>query len=112
MIGDLEFKFAQLIWNNEPIKSGELITLCAKRFGWKKSTTYTVLKRLCDKGLFENNNGIVKSLISENDYFGLESERAVNNLFNGSLPMFISSFTQRQRLSEKDIEEIKRILDL
>lgn len=110
-IGIVEQKFAELIWQNEPLTSGELVKLCLKELEWKKSTTYTVLKKLCDKGIFKNENGTVTSLVSKDDFFALQSKSFVDETFEGSLPAFIAAFTKKQTLSEKDIAEIRAMID-
>lgn len=110
-LGIVEQKFAELIWQNEPITSGELVKLCLKELEWKKSTTYTVLKKLCDKGIFKNENGTVTSLVSKDDFFALQSKSFVDETFEGSLPAFIAAFTKKQTLSEKDIAEIRAMID-
>lgn len=96
-IGEVQMKFAELIWDREPISSGELVKLCADEFGWKKSTTYTVLKKLCEKEIFQNVDGIVTSLISKEEFYTRKSEQFVEETFGGSLP----AFTSRQKLSKK-----------
>ena len=110
-LGFVEQKFAELIWKNEPISSGELVKLCLKDLEWKKSTTYTVLKKLCEKGIFQNDNGTVSSLISKDDFFALQSKNFVDETFEGSLPAFIAAFTKKQTLSKKEIEEIRKMID-
>ena len=110
-LGFVEQKFAELIWQNEPISSGELVKLCLKELEWKKSTTYTVLKKLCEKGIFQNDNGTVSSLISKDDFFALQSKNFVDETFEGSLPAFIAAFTKKQTLSKKEIEEIRKMID-
>ena len=94
-IGVVESHFADLIWDNEPISSGELVKLCAEKLQWKKPTTYTVLRRLCEKGIFQNRDGAVTSLISKKDFYAMQSEKFVNDTFDGSLPDFIAAFTER-----------------
>ena len=110
-LGFVEQKFAELIWQNEPISSGDLVKLCLKELEWKKSTTYTVLKKLCEKGIFQNDNGTVSSLISKDDFFALQSKNFVDETFEGSLPAFIAAFTKKQTLSKKEIEEIRKMID-
>lgn len=110
-LGFVEQKFAELIWQNEPISSGELVKLCLKELEWKKSTTYTVLKKLCEKGIFQNNNGTVSSLISKDEFFSLQSKNFVDETFEGSLPAFIAAFTKKQTLSKKEIAEIRAMID-
>lgn len=110
-LGVVEQKFASLIWLNEPINSGELVKLCQSELEWKKSTTYTVLKKLCEKGIFRNENGTVTSIISEDEFFALQSKSFVDETFEGSLPAFIAAFTKKQTLSEKEIAEIRAMID-
>lgn len=109
-LGSVELHFADLIWENAPISSGELVRLCAERLEWKKSTTYTVLKKLCDQGLFENKDGVVHVLLSRQDYAAAQSEKFVEENFEGSLPAFLAAFTARKRLSETEIAEIRRMI--
>ena len=109
--GEVQMRFAELIWEKEPVGSGELVKLCADLFGWKKSTTYTVLKKLCDKGLFQNTDGIVTSRISKEDFYTQKSEEFVEEAFGGSLPAFLAAFTSRQKLSKREIDEIRKIID-
>ena len=110
-LGIVEQKFAELILNNEQISSGELVKLCLKELDWKKSTTYTVLKKLCEKGIFQNINGMVTSLISKDEFFALQSKNFVDETFEGSLPAFIAAFTKKQKLSKKDIDEVQQMID-
>lgn len=110
-LGTMETRFAELIWNNEPLSSRELVKLCETEFYWKKSTTYTMLRRLCEKGLFQNNNSMVTSLMSKQEFDGLQSEMFVEETFNGSLPRFLTAFATRKKLSEKDINELQRFID-
>lgn len=110
-LGAVESRFADIVWNNEPLLSGELVKLCESELNWKKSTTYTVLKKLCQRGIFKNENGSVSSLISREDFYSLQSERFVEENFQGSLPAFIAAFTNRRALSEKELCEIRRMID-
>ena len=110
-LGAVESRFAELIWANEPLKSGELVALCEQELNWKKSTTYTVLKKLCDRGLFRNEHGTVTVVLSREDYNALQSEEFVSETFNGSLPAFFAAFTSRKKLSAKEIEEIRAMID-
>ena len=109
-LGVVESKFADIIWEFEPLTSSELSKLAEKELGWKKTTSFTVLKRLCDKGLFKNEKGTVTSLVSKNDFYSIQSEKFVEETFNGSLPAFLAAFTGRKRLSPKDVEELKRFV--
>lgn len=106
-----ELRFAELIWEQEPIASGDLVKLCADRFGWKKSTTYTVLKKLCERGIFRNENACISSLISRDEYFSMQSEQFVEDAFGGSLPGFLTAFMGRRKLSSGQAEELKQLID-
>lgn len=110
-IAETEYKFAELIWEREPIGSGELVKLCEKELNWKKSTTYTVLRRLCEKGIFQNQSAQVTSLIKKEEYMALCSEQFVEETFDGSLPMFLAAFMRRKKLSKKHITEIQQMID-
>lgn len=110
-LGAVESRFADIIWENEPLSSGELVKICEKELCWKKSTTYTVLKKLCERGIFKNENGTVTSLISKEELESRQSEKFVEENFDGSLPAFIAAFTKRKKLSEKDMKEIKELLE-
>lgn len=110
-LGVVETRFADIIWQNEPITSGELVKKCERELCWKKSTTYTVLKKLCDRGIFQNEKGIVTSLISKEEFNSRQSEKFVEETFEGSLPAFIAAFTKRKSLSKKDMEEIRKMID-
>lgn len=100
-LGAMETKFAELIWDNEPISSGELVKLCEKELSWKKSTTYTMLRRLCMRKIFKNNNGVVSSVITRQEFQALQSEQFVKETFNGSLPQFLAAFTLRKSCLKK-----------
>lgn len=110
-LGVIESKFANIIWERAPLSTAELIKLCEAEFKWKRTTTYTVLKRLSERGIFKNENGTVTALISKEEFYSMQSERVVNESFGGSLPAFIAAFTSRQNLSEGEIEEIRSIID-
>ncbi len=109
--GSAEAKFADIIWQNEPISSSLLAAKSEEALGWKKTTSFTVLKRLCNKGIFQNVKGTVTSLISRKDYFSLQSEQFVKETFDGSLPAFVAAFASRKKLSSEDIAELRRIVD-
>jgi predicted transcriptional regulator len=109
-MGAIESRFADIIWQKEPISSTELVKLAAQEFGWKKSTTYTVLRRLCERGIFQNQDGAVTSLISRQDFYAVQSEQFVEETFSGSLPAFFAAFTTRKKLSEEDITELENLL--
>ena len=108
---ETEEKFAELIWQNEPIGSGDLVKLCEKEMNWKKSTTYTVLKKLCEKGISQNENAIVSSLISRDEYYAKQSIRFVEDTFGGSLPKFLTAFIGGRKLSKHQAEELKKLID-
>lgn len=110
-IGVVEEKFAHLIWENEPLTSKQLVLLCEEKLNWKSTTTYTVLKKLCEKGIFQNEKSTVTSLIKKDDFYSLQSKQFVEETFDGSLPAFVAAFTKKNTLTEKEIEEIKKIID-
>ena len=110
-LGVVESQFADIIWQNEPLSSTELVKICLEKLEWKKSTTYTVLRKLCERGIFKNENGTVSSLISKEDFYAMQSEKFVDETFEGSLPAFIAAFTKRKQLSSEEIEQIQRMID-
>ncbi len=110
-LGPVELRFAELIWENAPISSGELVKLCARELEWKKSTTYTVLKKLCEQGFFQNQGGTVTVLVSRQDYQARQSKQFVADTFSGSLPAFLAAFAQGAPLSQKDIADIRALID-
>lgn len=110
-LGAMETKFAELIWENEPITSGQLVKLCEKEFSWKKSTTYTMLRRLCQRKIFQNKDGVVASIITKQEFQALQSEQFVKETFGGSLPHFLAAFTTRKKLSEREINELQKLID-
>lgn len=110
-LGELEEQFAQLIWKHEPVSSRTLTEICAKAFNWKRTTTYTMLRRLCDRELFQNINGTVTSLMSEADFRAGQGEQFLIETFEGSLPQFFAAFTRRNKLSKKEIHEIQQLIN-
>lgn len=110
-LAEVESRFADIIWSNEPLSSRSLAELAEKELSWKKSTTYTVLKRLCQKGIFQNIDGTVTSVISKEDFFAVQSEQFVEQTFRGSLPAFLAAFGSRKKLSEQEVEELQRIIE-
>ena len=110
-LGVIEARFADIIWERAPITSSELVKLAAEAFQWKRTTTHTVLKRLCDKGLFENNKGTVTCLISRAQFHSMQSRKFVEDTFDGSLPAFLAAFTNQQALTPEEVEEIRRMID-
>lgn len=110
-LGVVETRFADLIWENEPISSGELVKLCEQKLSWKKSTTYTILRRLCERGIFSNDKGTVTSRISKDEFYAMQSEKFVADTFEGSLPRFLAAFSTRKKLSDEEINELQRFID-
>ncbi|MBQ6823890.1 MAG: BlaI/MecI/CopY family transcriptional regulator [Clostridia bacterium] len=110
-LGIVEARFAEIIWENAPLSSGELVKLCEGELNWKKSTTYTVLKKLCDRGIFQNERGMVSAVLSKEDFYALQSEKFVEETFEGSLPAFIAAFTKRKALSAEEIAAIRKMID-
>ncbi|AIQ47972.1 CopY family transcriptional regulator [Paenibacillus sp. FSL R7-0273] len=108
---DAEYKFACLIWDNEPINSTELVKLSQTKLGWKKSTTYTVLRKLCERGILKNEDATVTAIIKKAEAQQHESETVVEKAFGGSLPQFLTAFLGKKKLSEKEAEELKRIIE-
>ena len=105
-------RFADIVWANEPVASGELVKLCEKELSWKKPTTYTVLRKLCEKGVLKNEDGIVSSLISKEEFYSAKSERIIEDSYKGSLPAFIAAFTSNKKLSKEEVDEIQKLIDL
>lgn len=110
-LGMVEARYADMIWEREPVTSSELVKLTAVEFNWKRTTAHNVLRRLCDKGLFRNDNGTVTSVISREEFYSLQSRKYVEDSFEGSLPAFIAAFTKGKPLTEEEAEEIRRIID-
>ena len=110
-MGALESRFADLIWSHEPMASRDLIKMAEKELNWKSTTSYTVLKRLCDRGIFQLQDKTITSLISREEFYGMKSEQFVEETFDGSLPAFIASFGTRKKLSEEEVEELKKLID-
>jgi predicted transcriptional regulator len=108
---DAEFKFADIVWKNEPVQSGELARLCEKELGWKRTTTYTVLKKLCDRGILKNDSSTVTSLVPRDAVLRYESRTVMDKTFGGSLPAFITAFLSGGNLSDREAEELKSIID-
>lgn len=109
-LGVIESRFADMIWEAVPVKTSELVKMAEAAFGWKRTTTHTVIKRLCEKGLFVNTKGTVTTLLSREQFYAKQSRRFVENSFNGSLPAFIAAFTKGNRLSEAEAEEIRQMI--
>lgn len=110
-LGVVEASFAAIIWENEPLTTKELVALCEQKLQWKRTTTYTVLKKLCDRGIFTTNDRVVTSLLSEDAFHAIQSEQFVEENFHGSLPAFITAFTARKVPSAEELAEIKKLMD-
>ncbi|MBO4783326.1 MAG: BlaI/MecI/CopY family transcriptional regulator [Lachnospiraceae bacterium] len=110
-LGVVQERFADLVWANEPVASGELVKICEKELEWKKSTTYTVLRKLCEKGLFQNEDGIVTSLISKEEFYSAKSKQIVEDSYSGSLPAFVAAFISNKKLTAKEADEIQKMID-
>ena len=110
-IFESEYRFCLILWENEPIKSSELVKLCAEKLGWKPTTTYTVIKRLSQRGVVRNENSTVTSLISKDEAQAAEIDDMVERTFEGSLPAFIASFTKHSKLSDDEVDEIQEMID-
>ena len=110
-LGEVESIFADIIWENEPRSSRKLAELAQDRLNWKRTTTYTILKRLCDRGLFRNEGGKVTSVVSREEFYARQSEMFVEETFQGSLPAFLAAFGSRKKLSDSEIDELKKVID-
>ncbi len=110
-LGPVEARFADIIWEKEPVTSPELVKLAEEALGWKKSTTYTILRRLGQRGMFQNQNGVVTALISRADFYAAQSEQFVEDTFDGSLPAFLAAFTRKRRLSDREIDQMQDMID-
>lgn len=110
-IFESEYRFCLILWEHEPIKSTELAKLCKEKLGWSKTTTYTVIKRLSERGVLKNENTIVSSLISKEEVQQSELDELLEKKFEGSLPAFIAAFARRQELSDAEVEEVRRIIE-
>ncbi len=110
-LGLVESKFADIVWENAPMTTKELVAACEKALNWKRTTTYTVLKKLCERGIFDTTNSLVTVKISKDEFYAIQSEQFVQNNFEGSLPAFIAAFTTRKTPSAKELEELKKLID-
>lgn len=108
---DSELKFAELVWKEEPVASGELVKLCGRNFDWKKSTTYTVLKKLCEQKILKNEQAVVTSLIKKEQYHQIQGQEFINENYGGSLPRFLAAFMNQKKLSKKQVEEIRNMIN-
>ena len=110
-LGTVEAKFADIVWAHAPIASRALARLCEQELGWKRTTTYNVLRKLCDRGLFVNDGGTVRTLLSRESFYAAQGESLVEEAFGGSLPAFLAAFTKRRALSREEIREIQKMID-
>lgn len=110
-LGAVESRFADIIWQNEPLHSRELVALCQEQLNWKKSTTYTVLRKLCERGVFQNTDGIVTSRILREEFYAMQSEQFVDSAFSGSLPAFLAAFATRKALSQEEVDQLRNMID-
>lgn len=110
-IHESEYRFCLILWKNEPVTATELVKLCQEQLGWKRTTTYTVIKRLGERGVLKNENGTVTSLISKDEAQAYEIDELVEKKFEGSLPAFLAAFTKRKKMSEDEIDEVQRMID-
>lgn len=110
-LGAVQQRFADLVWANEPVPSGELVRICERELSWKKPTTYTVLRKLCEKGLLQNENGIVTSKIPREEFYSAKSEQIIEESFDGSLPAFVAAFISKNTLTPEEAEQIQKMIN-
>jgi len=110
-LGAVESRFADIIWQNEPLHSRELVELCREQLNWKKPTTYTVLRKLCERGFFQNTDGMVTSVISREEFYAMQSEQFIDTTFSGSLPAFLAAFASRKALSQEEVDQLRKMID-
>ena len=110
-LGMVEAHFADIVWENAPMTTKELVALCERELNWKRTTTYTVLKKLCERGIFATENSMASAIVSREDFYAIQSEKFVEDTYAGSLPAFIAAFATRRRPSEQELQEIRRLLD-
>lgn len=110
-LGLVEAKFAEIIWDNEPMSTKELVNLCDAQLNWKRTTTYTVLKKLCNRGIFKTENSMIYAIVSREQFYAIQSEKFVEETFQGSLPAFIAAFSKRKILTHEEIEKIRQMID-
>lgn len=109
-LGEMEQKFAEIIWQEAPVTSRRLTELCAEHFSWKRTTTYTMLKRLCERGLFQNQSGTVMALVSQEEFSAAQGQQFLNESFGGSMPKFVAAFARQKKLSAAEIAEIEQLI--
>lgn len=110
-LGEMEQKFADIIWQNAPIASGELARLGERAFDWKRTTTYTMLKRLCERGIFANESGTVRTCLTKEEFQAAQGEQFLEENFGGSLPIFLAAFSRRRKLNGKEVAELKKMIE-
>ncbi len=110
-IHESEYRFCLILWEHEPVTAVELVKLCQEQLGWKRTTTYTVIKRLGERGILKNENGQITSVISKEEAQACEIDELVEKKFEGSVPAFIAAFTKRTKISEKELDEVQRMID-
>ena len=110
-LGTVEGRFAEIVWQNQPLSTKKLVELCEKELNWKRTTTYTVLKKLCDRGIFKTENSTVSAVLSREEFYAIQSEKFVEDTFEGSLPAFIAAFSSRKRLSAREVAEIRKMIE-
>lgn len=110
-LGAVQERFADIVWAHEPIGSGELVKICERELNWKKPTTYTVLRKLCEKGLLQNRDGVVTALVAREEFYAAKSEQVVEDSFRGSLPAFVAAFISRKDLTVQEAKEIQKMID-
>ena len=110
-LGLVESHFADIVWKNEPIHSRELIKICEKELNWKRTTTYTVLKKLCNRGILQIQDGTITSLISKAEFYAIQSEKFVEETFDGSFPAFFNAFSSRKKLTAEEIAQVRQMID-
>ena len=110
-LGAIQERFADIVWEHEPIGSGELAKICERELNWKRPTTYTVLRKLCEKGLLQNKDGVVVSLVSREEFYSATSEQIIADSYRGSLPAFIAAFIARKKISAEEADEIQKMID-
>lgn len=106
-----EYRFCLILWEHEPVRSRELVSLCEQQLGWKPTTTYTVIKRLSERGVLKSENSIVSSLITKDEVQAAEIDELVEKKFEGSLPAFVAAFTKHRKITEEEIDEVQRMID-
>ncbi|MBQ7799716.1 MAG: BlaI/MecI/CopY family transcriptional regulator [Oscillospiraceae bacterium] len=109
-LGAVEARFADIVWKNESLTTRELVNLCEKELNWKRTTTYTVLKKLCERGIFLTENSRVTALVSREEFYAIQSEKFVEDTFDGSLPAFLAAFTARKALTDEEVNELRRMV--